>query len=116
VLAVHGPLPAGTLAQFLGVQPAAVTGLSLRLERLGYLERERDARDRRRVWVKPTGEAQRVVSRAIEIVRPRIAEVFAPGGRGPALALATLLSSVVGPWLAERLPVGPAPGTTAEPA
>ncbi|MFI6264987.1 MarR family transcriptional regulator [Micromonospora sp. NPDC051006] len=44
-----GPIPTGTLAPELGVGPTAVTGIVDRLERAGYVRREPDPTDRRRV-------------------------------------------------------------------
>jgi DNA-binding MarR family transcriptional regulator len=46
-----GPLAAGALAPQLGVGPSAVTGIIDRLERSGYVRREPDPTDRRRVLV-----------------------------------------------------------------
>jgi DNA-binding MarR family transcriptional regulator len=44
-----GPLPTGALAPELGVGVTAVTGIVDRLERAGYVRREPDPADRRRV-------------------------------------------------------------------
>jgi DNA-binding Lrp family transcriptional regulator len=46
-----GPLPIGALAKPLGVRVSAVTGIVDRLERAGYVRREPDPSDRRRVLV-----------------------------------------------------------------
>ena len=46
-----GPLPIGALAEPLGVRVSAVTGIVDRLERAGYVRREPDPSDRRRVLV-----------------------------------------------------------------
>lgn len=46
-----GPLPIGALAAPLGVRVSAVTGIIDRLERAGYVRREPDPADRRRVLV-----------------------------------------------------------------
>jgi DNA-binding MarR family transcriptional regulator len=45
------PLTAGELARHLGLSSGAVTGLLDRLEAGGWVRRERDAADRRRVFV-----------------------------------------------------------------
>jgi DNA-binding MarR family transcriptional regulator len=44
-----GPLSPGQLARRLRVTPAVITGLMDRMERRGYLRREADAEDRRRL-------------------------------------------------------------------
>src|SRR5919109_4685045 len=48
-LADEGPLPAGRLAELTGLTTGAVTRMVDRLERAGYVRREADPRDRRRV-------------------------------------------------------------------
>jgi DNA-binding MarR family transcriptional regulator len=58
----HGPLSPGGLARRAGLHPATVTGIVDRLERGGWVARERDPSDRRAVVVQP--------------VRDRNAEVF----------------------------------------
>jgi DNA-binding MarR family transcriptional regulator len=49
----HGPLGPGGLARLAGLHPATVTGILDRLERGGWVARERDASDRRAVMVRP---------------------------------------------------------------
>lgn len=47
----HEPITPGHLADLCGLQPATVTGVLDRLETSGWVKRERDAKDRRRVFV-----------------------------------------------------------------
>lgn len=47
----HGPLTAGDLADRSGLAPPSITGILDRLERNGWIRRDRDAADRRRVVV-----------------------------------------------------------------
>ena len=54
---LHGPLPAGRLAELSGLSTGTVTGVIDRLERAGFVRRERDAVDRRKVLVVPVPEA-----------------------------------------------------------
>lgn len=51
VLRQLGPVTAGTIGQHTGLTTGAVTGLMDRLEKAGYVRRERDPRDRRKVLV-----------------------------------------------------------------
>jgi DNA-binding MarR family transcriptional regulator len=51
-----GPLTAGEIGGHLGLTSGAVTGLANRLEAGGWVQRERDARDRRRVIVRLSSE------------------------------------------------------------
>jgi DNA-binding MarR family transcriptional regulator len=55
VLAQRGPLTAGRLAEILGLTGGAITGVIDRLEAAGFVQRERDPGDRRRVIIKPCG-------------------------------------------------------------
>jgi DNA-binding MarR family transcriptional regulator len=62
LIARHGPLSPSALARRTGLHPATVTGILDRLERGGWIARERDPSDRRSVLVRS--------------VRDRNAEVF----------------------------------------
>jgi DNA-binding MarR family transcriptional regulator len=53
ILRRFGPMTAGELAEQTGLTTGAVTGLVDRLERDGFVKREHDRRDRRRVIIKP---------------------------------------------------------------
>jgi DNA-binding transcriptional ArsR family regulator len=53
LLQLNGPATPGWLAQMTGLSSGAVTGAVDRLERAGYVRREPDPKDRRRVVVKP---------------------------------------------------------------
>jgi DNA-binding MarR family transcriptional regulator len=65
ILSFSGPMTAGQLAQATGLTTASITGVIDRLEQAGYAERERDARDRRRVVVRLiTGAVHRDVAPA----------------------------------------------------
>jgi DNA-binding MarR family transcriptional regulator len=58
LLLLHGPMPAGRLAELTGLTTGAVTGVVDRLEKANLVRRELDAADRRRVIV--TADAERV--------------------------------------------------------
>jgi DNA-binding MarR family transcriptional regulator len=51
LLNLHGPLTPGRLAELSGLSTGTVTGVVDRLENLGYVRRERDPDDRRKVIV-----------------------------------------------------------------
>lgn len=57
LLNLHGPLTPGRLAELTGLTTGTVTGVIDRLERAGFVRRERDPADRRRVHVTPVPEA-----------------------------------------------------------
>jgi DNA-binding MarR family transcriptional regulator len=53
LLLLHGPAPAGRLAELTGLTTGAVTGVIDRLERGGFIRRTVDPTDRRKVIVVP---------------------------------------------------------------
>jgi DNA-binding MarR family transcriptional regulator len=53
LLARRGPLSPGALARHAGLHPATMTGIVDRLERAGWVARDRDPADRRAVLVRP---------------------------------------------------------------
>jgi DNA-binding MarR family transcriptional regulator len=57
LLSLHGPLAPGRLAELTGLTTGTVTGVVDRLEEAGFVRRERDATDRRKVLVTPVPEA-----------------------------------------------------------
>ena len=57
LLRLEGPLTPGRLAELTGLTTGSVTGVLDRLERGGFVRRERDAADRRKVLVTPVPEA-----------------------------------------------------------
>jgi DNA-binding MarR family transcriptional regulator len=56
LLLLNGPAPAGRLAALTGLTTGAVTGLVDRLERAGFVRREPDPADRRKVIIVPDAE------------------------------------------------------------
>ena len=56
LLLLHGPAPAGRLAELTGLTTGAVTGVVDRLEKSGFVHREVDPADRRKVIVVPDAE------------------------------------------------------------
>ena len=74
LLTMHGPVPAGRLAELTGLTTGAITGVVDRLERAGYARREPDPTDRRRVIVRPLAEN----------AEPEIAPLYEPLARAMA--------------------------------
>jgi DNA-binding MarR family transcriptional regulator len=61
-LARFGPLPAGRLAEAVGLTSGAFTAAIDRLVKAGFVRRRADPADRRRVLVELTADADRVVA------------------------------------------------------
>jgi DNA-binding MarR family transcriptional regulator len=53
LLSQHGPQSPSALARLSGLHPATLTGILDRLERMGWVARERDPGDRRAIVVEP---------------------------------------------------------------
>lgn len=70
-LAEAGPVPAGRIAEAMGITTGAVTGLVDRLERAGWVERARHEVDRRQVVVQVTA-ARRDALDADQTLRDRL--------------------------------------------
>ena len=56
ILSSTGPIPAGLLAEMMGLTTGAITGVINRLEKSGYVRREKDPADGRRVVIQPVPE------------------------------------------------------------
>jgi len=56
-----GPLTAGDLGKITGLSTGSVTALIDRLEQAGYVKREKDPTDRRRVMIVPVKERQHLI-------------------------------------------------------
>ncbi len=70
-LAEEGPVPAGRIAEAMGISSGAVTGLVDRLERAGWVERARHEIDRRQVVVQ-LAAARRALLDADAALRERL--------------------------------------------
>jgi DNA-binding MarR family transcriptional regulator len=67
----------GELAKMLLVTPTAITALVDRLVRRGYVNREHDTVDRRRVILTVTESGHRASEATVEVVAESLAEMFA---------------------------------------
>ena len=61
ILNESGPLTAGELSKITGLSTGSVTALIDRLEDAGYVRREKDPNDRRRVIIIPVKEKQHII-------------------------------------------------------
>jgi DNA-binding MarR family transcriptional regulator len=76
ILSTNGPLTAGRLAELTGLTTGAITGLVDRLERAGFVRRERDANDRRRVIVHLVPDRARKIGRLYQPLARAMAELY----------------------------------------
>lgn len=59
IISRYQPITAGKLSEYCGLTTGAITGIVDRLERGGFVRRERDPADRRRVFIRPIENASR---------------------------------------------------------
>ena len=62
-LNVEGRMTAGRLAELTGLTTGAITGVIDRLEKAGFVRRERDESDRRKVFIAPVPERMMEIGR-----------------------------------------------------
>lgn len=76
ILQGTGPVPAGRLAELTGLSTGAVTAIIDRLEEAGYVRRESDPADRRRVIVTPVEDPRRdrMIRELVESMRSPMAD------------------------------------------
>lgn len=77
ILTTSGPLTAGRLAELTGLTTGAITGVVDRLERSGFVRRERDVNDRRRVIVHLVPDRARKIAKLFEPLARAMAELYA---------------------------------------
>jgi len=71
------PRSVSELAAAVNLSQATVTGILDRLDRKGMIDRVRDAKDRRRVLVSPTGAAQHALAGAPPLLQEHFTRRFA---------------------------------------
>ena len=77
LLDLHGPLTAGRLADLTGLASGSVTALVDRMERVGWVRRAQDPRDRRRVIIQLIPEQVREVVPHFAPLARAMVELFA---------------------------------------
>jgi len=76
LIARTAPVTPGHLASMTGLNPATVTGVLDRLEEGGWIRRERDAVDRRRVFVHPNVERAQELGPKYGVMLKRMSEIY----------------------------------------
>ena len=68
-LNLEGRMTAGRLAGLTGLTSGAITGVVDRLEKAGFVRRERDESDRRKVFIAPVPERVMEISRFYQLMQ-----------------------------------------------
>ena len=99
LLLLHGPSPAGRLAELTGLTTGAVTGVIDRLERAGFAQRALDPSDRRKVIVKPDEEKveQELLPHFAQLNRATKPSFYKAYSEAELAAIGDFLSRLVGP-------------------
>lgn len=77
MISTNEPVTAGRLAELVQLTPGAITGVLDRLEQGGFIKRERDPDDRRRLVLRLDPARQRDMSRLLDPLAGALAEVTA---------------------------------------
>lgn len=79
ILNETGPITAGELSKITGLSTGSVTALVDRLEKAGYVRRERDKSDRRRVMIVPIPERHKKIMnhyKSLEVNTKQLCESY----------------------------------------
>jgi DNA-binding MarR family transcriptional regulator len=77
LIALHGPMSPSTLARRAGLHPATITGVLDRLERAGWVARERDPADRRAISVRAVEGRSPEVHRLYSTMNSSVGQICA---------------------------------------
>ena len=97
LLNVHGPLTPGRLAELTGLTTGTVTGVIDRLERGGYVRRERDTADRRKVLVTPVPESMAALGEHYRHHGEQLDTVLSTRDEAQLRVIADFLAELAGP-------------------
>src|SRR5207237_255007 len=95
LIARHGPLSPSALAQRAALHPATLTGILDRLERGGWVVRERDPSDRRAVVVRALRDRNAELVRLYSGMNSSMGEICARYGSAELEAIADFLRRTV---------------------
>ena len=87
----HGPLSPTAVARMAGLHPATMTGILDRLERSGWVTRERDPADRRAVTVRALRERNREMYQLLAGMNAAVDEICADFDESQLQLVATFL-------------------------
>jgi DNA-binding MarR family transcriptional regulator len=97
LLNLHGPLTPGRLAELTGLTTGTVTGVIDRLERGGFVRRERDTTDRRKVLVTPVPETMATLGEHYRHHGEQLDAVLSTRDEDQLRVIADFLADLAGP-------------------
>jgi len=95
LIARHGPLSPSALAQRASLHPATMTGILDRLERGGWIVRDRDPSDRRAVLVRPLRDRNAELARLYSGMSSSMSQICAGYDERQLAAIADFLRRTV---------------------
>lgn len=72
----HQPLTSSQISKEVHLSPSTIVGVLDRLEEKGFIERERDKKDRRRVYVTLTSAGERLAEQAPSPLQDKLASAL----------------------------------------
>ncbi len=96
LIAQHGPINPGALARRANLHPATMTGILDRLERNGWIARERASPDRRAVLVRALRDRSRELLRFYSGMNAAMDEICASYGEAELKLIAEFLHRAIG--------------------
>lgn len=103
----EGPLTATAISRRVHLSPSTVVGILDRLEKKGWIHRERDARDRRRVYITATDQGRALVGSAPSPLQDALSAALARLPRQKQEMIACSLEEVVHLMGAQYLDAAP---------
>jgi len=95
LIARHGPLSPGALVQRASLHPATMTGILDRLERGGWIVRDRDPADRRAILVRPLRDRNAELARLYAGMSSSMSQICAGYDERQLAAIADFLRRTV---------------------
>lgn len=105
----EAPMTASTIANRIHLSPSTVIGILDRLETKGIVQRDRDLKDRRMIWISLTEEGKIVASNAPSPLQDTLAEAIVKLPETEVLKIVESLERIVELMQMDNVEIGPGP-------
>lgn len=107
----EAPVTASAIASHILLSPSTVIGILDRLETKGLVQRDRDLKDRRMIWISLTEEGKIVASNAPSPLQETLAEAVVKLPETEVLKIVESLERIVELMQMDNVEIGPEPDT-----
>lgn len=107
----EAPVTASAIASHILLSPSTVIGILDRLESKGLIQRDRDLKDRRMIWISLTEEGKIVASNAPSPLQDTLAEAIVKLPETEVLKIVESLERIVELMQMDNVEIGPKPDT-----